>query len=97
MPYITKKFDIKLAVPHIGKNNIVQKGESILFRNIPNDSDFYFVHQYYIPECRMTKATVNYEIDFTATVEYNNFFGVQFHPEKSGKLGEIMLKNFLRG
>ena len=55
----------------------------------------YLVHSYYAEQCKETIAITNYEIDYASALQKNNFYGVQFHPEKSSVLGEQLLKNFL--
>jgi imidazole glycerol-phosphate synthase subunit HisH len=87
------KFNIGLPVPHMGWNNIKCE-QNILFKNIKN-ADFYFVHSYFAPINKNTIATCQYQIEFCAAVQKNNFYGVQFHPEKSGDAGMELLKNFL--
>ena len=89
-----KKFNINEKVPHMGWNSI-QLTDSILFKNIPSNSFFYFVHSYYAEICRNSIATCDYEITFTAAVCKDNNFGVQFHPEKSGDAGMQVLRNFI--
>lgn len=85
-------------LPHVGWNQVKQKKKSRLFAGIANNSYFYFVHSYACvpkePEC-VVGATKFY-VEFASAVEQGNVFGVQFHPEKSGKIGEKMLKNFWR-
>lgn len=88
------KFNINEKVPHMGWNSI-QLTDNILFNNIPSNSFFYFVHSYYAEICRNSIATCDYEIPFTAAVSKENYFGVQFHPEKSGDAGMQVLKNFI--
>ncbi|BAB12822.1 imidazole glycerol phosphate synthase subunit HisH [Buchnera aphidicola str. APS (Acyrthosiphon pisum)] len=84
-----------LSLPHIGWNQITfQKGHA-LFKNIPNNSRFYFVHSYMVPINKYTLSTTNYGINFSSIIQKDNFFGVQFHPEKSGNIGSQLLKNFL--
>ncbi|ALD15067.1 imidazole glycerol phosphate synthase subunit HisH [Buchnera aphidicola (Aphis glycines)] len=84
-----------LSLPHIGWNCIDIKKKHLLFKNIQNKSRFYFVHSYIIPVGKYTLATSNYDVFFSAVIQKNNFFGVQFHPEKSGDIGAQLLKNFL--
>jgi len=89
-----KKFDITLKVPHVGWNNITHNN-SILFKNIPNESDFYFVHSYHFEEALLeASSSLEYGYTFTPSIEKQNIFGVQFHPEKSQKYGLELLKNF---
>ena len=92
----TKKFDGKLdiKVPHMGWNEVKFK-ESPLFKDLPASPQFYFVHSYFIEYNPIFDvASVNYGVKFSAAIQKDNFFGVQFHPEKSGKAGEQLLKNF---
>ena len=69
--------------------------ESKLFKEIPKDSYVYFVHSYYAPLCPDTIATARHPEMFSAALKYENFYGCQFHPEKSGDVGEQILANFL--
>jgi|WetSurMetagenome_2_1015567.scaffolds.fasta_scaffold09733_6 imidazole glycerol-phosphate synthase subunit HisH len=86
------RFAQGLHVPHIGWNDVVPKNPSLLF---PGDGGvFYFVHSYYAPECDATIATTGYGVTYSAAVQKGNVFGVQFHPEKSEKVGLEMLKRF---
>ncbi len=66
-----------------------------LFTNIQDGAYFYYVHSYAPTLCEHTIATTNYGVDFSGALANGNFFGTQFHPEKSGDVGEILLKNFL--
>ncbi|MBK8621870.1 MAG: imidazole glycerol phosphate synthase subunit HisH [Saprospiraceae bacterium] len=89
-----KKFPPKDLVPHTGWNSVHNlKGE--LFRNINPGADFYFVHGYYAESGAQTIAETEYILPFTSAMQHDNFFGTQFHPEKSGKIGLFLLKNFL--
>jgi glutamine amidotransferase len=82
-------------VPHTGWNQVFAEKENPLFENIPAGSHFYFVHSYFIEYNRVhTLAATNYSIKFSASIWRNNFYGVQFHPEKSGIHGETLLANF---
>jgi glutamine amidotransferase len=83
-----------LKVPQIGWNNI-SRLRSPLFAGICNDSWVYFVHGYFVEICDETIAVSDYGIAFSAALSIRNFFGVQFHPEKSGDVGERIIKNFL--
>ncbi|MGC9151449.1 MAG: imidazole glycerol phosphate synthase subunit HisH [Microbacter sp.] len=84
----------ELKVPQIGWNDIYAlKGP--LFEGIPEHSYLYFVHGYYAPLSPYTTATVSYMIPYSASLQKENFFAVQFHPEKSGAVGERILTNFL--
>ena len=82
-----------LKIPKMGWNQI-ENNRSQLFDNIDSASYFYFVHSFYMPRCDETIASANYGIQYSAAIKTNNFFGVQFHPEKSGKAGLQLLKNF---
>lgn len=79
-----KLFEPKLKVPHIGWN----KTEG-------NDDWYYFVHSYYVPKNEFTTLSCNYITEFSTVIQKDNFYAVQFHPEKSGKAGEQFLKNFI--
>ena len=87
----------QLKVPHMGWNQIVQHRESPLLRSIGLDSYAYFVHSYYCVPANHDDivATVDYGVRFTAVVQHDNIFGVQFHPEKSQRFGLQVLTNFL--
>lgn len=100
IPGMVRKFDNKiLAVPHMGWNGLVKydgtKNNPSLLTNIGKNEDVYFVHSFYAPVAHETIAKCNYGLDFSAIVQYNNFYGMQFHPEKSGAVGETLLKNFV--
>lgn len=84
--------DIK--VPHMGWSRISNL-ESKLFKDIEKGSYVYFVHSYYAPLCPDTIATARHDGMFSAALKYENFYGTQFHPEKSGDVGECILRNFL--
>lgn len=86
----------KLPLPHMGWNKIKILKKHNLFNNIHDaNAYFYFAHSYAIPICDVTIASTYYNHLFTSVLMYKNFFGVQFHPEKSGKIGKQLLKNFL--
>ncbi|AVJ16974.1 imidazole glycerol phosphate synthase subunit HisH [Serratia sp. MYb239] len=84
-----------LPLPHMGWNQVSARAGSHLFRGIDDDAYFYFVHSYAMPICPNTIAQANYGAPFTAAVQKDNFFGVQFHPERSGAAGAQLMKNFL--
>jgi glutamine amidotransferase len=81
-------------VPQIGWNNIFQL-KSALFKNVPEQSFIYSVHSYFADEGPDTIATADYIHPYSAGLHKDNFYGVQFHPEKSAATGEQILKNFL--
>ena len=83
-----------LKVPHMGWSNISNL-DSKLFKGLEEGSFVYFVHSYRPDLCTDTIATSNYGGLFSAALKYENFYGTQFHPEKSGDVGERILKNFL--
>ncbi len=92
---VVKMTDFGLPLPHMGWNQVHPRSDSRLFRGIDDGSYFYFVHSYAIPLCAATLAQCHYGEPFSAAVEQDNFFGVQFHPERSGAAGARLLKNFL--
>jgi len=94
LPAKVKKFPDSDVVPHVGWNEIYHNNH-LIFKDIPQNSDFYFVHSYYVEVNPYCIAETNYILDFCAAANRNNFYGVQFHPEKSADLGKIILKNFL--
>ena len=87
----------KYKLPHIGWNQINIVKESKIFKNIENNSHMYFVHSYeFIPEDKnVILATTDYSSNIVCSVEKENIFGTQFHPEKSDKLGLQIIKNFI--
>lgn len=91
-----EKFPLGMKIPQIGWNK-VKFTKSPLFQEIPQESYFYFVNSYYLPaknSCSI--AETEYGISFCSAIQKENFYGVQFHPEKSGKIGEKLLNNFLK-
>lgn len=86
----------QLNIPHMGWNTILPRQDKSLFRDMDEQSRFYFVHSYHVV-CRHEEhilAETEYGIPFTSAIADNNIFGVQFHPEKSHKFGMTLLKNF---
>jgi glutamine amidotransferase len=82
-------------VPHTGWNQVYPEKDNPLFKNIPEGSHFYFVHSYFIEYNNVyTLSSTIYNNKFSASIWRDNFFGVQFHPEKSGAYGETLLTNF---
>lgn len=84
-----------IKLPHMGWNRVEYSPQSKLFKKIPNHSFFYFAHSYAAPLSEMTCGVTRYGIPFSAAIEHENFFGVQFHPEKSGVAGLQLLGNFI--
>tara|TARA_B100001057_G_scaffold321944_1_gene322157 strand:- start:1842 stop:2426 length:585 start_codon:yes stop_codon:yes gene_type:complete len=89
-----KKFDNSVKVPQIGWNTVFDLKTS-LFDSINENEYMYLVHSYYVPILKETVAKTNYGINYSTALKKNNFIGVQFHPEKSGSNGEVVLKNFI--
>lgn len=83
-----------LKVPHVGWNNISGL-DSKLFEGISDGARVYFVHSFFLETCPQTIAETTYGVRFSAAVRKDNFYGVQFHPERSGEVGERIIKNFL--
>ncbi|MDX5584200.1 MAG: imidazole glycerol phosphate synthase subunit HisH [Aureibaculum sp.] len=88
------KFSNSVKVPQIGWN-IVSNLKTDLFNKIQEKEYMYTVHSFYVPKCVETIATTDYEILYSSALHKNNFYGVQFHPEKSSSAGEQLLRNFL--
>ncbi len=89
-----KRFDNSFKVPQIGWNTVFDLKTS-LFNSIIENEYMYLIHSYYVPIITDTVATSNYGINYSTAINKNNFTGVQFHPEKSGSKGELVLKNFI--
>lgn len=90
-----RKFPPKYLVPHTGWNSLLRT-KGVLFEQIPAESDCYFVHSYYAEEGEHTCATTRYILPFSSALQKDNFYAVQFHPEKSADIGLQILSNFLR-
>lgn len=91
------KDTLAFKVPHVGWNQVSLVKESALMRGIPESSEFYFVHGYYL-KAKSAADILNeteYEERFTSAIEKDNIYGVQYHPEKSHDVGETLLKNFV--
>lgn len=86
-----------LKIPHMGWNSLKLQHDGKLFRNLPQDSYVYFVHSYYLKakEEQIVKATTQYSTHIHASVEKDNVYACQFHPEKSSDVGLQILKNFV--
>lgn len=89
-----KRFSNVVKVPQMGWNTISNL-KSDLFKGIREEEYMYLVHSYYAEESEQSIATSNYQLQYASALEKDNFYGVQFHPEKSSKAGEQILKNFL--
>jgi glutamine amidotransferase len=89
-----KKFEGNIKVPQMGWNNIYDLKQP-LFYGLNEEEYVYFVHSYYAEKSAHTVATANYNLEYSAAMQKDNFYAVQFHPEKSGKAGEKILKNFI--
>jgi glutamine amidotransferase len=89
------KFSSVVKVPQMGWNNIYNL-KSDLFKGVAENEYMYLVHSYYAPDCAESIATTNYEVEYASALQKDNFYGTQFHPEKSGDVGEKILGNFLK-
>jgi glutamine amidotransferase len=85
-------------IPHIGWNTVEQKKDAALLKNIPSNSEFYFVHAYHMHNNQNQDilGVTDYEYSFVSAIEKDNIFGVQFHPEKSHDIGNTLLENFTK-
>lgn len=94
-----KRFDnslcLELKIPHMGWNTLNVTAPNSFISEELNDAYVYYVHSYYAPVCRHTVATTEYITPFSAALHNQNFYATQFHPEKSGDVGETILKQFL--
>lgn len=81
-------------IPHMGWNTINNVNSQLFDSSLENEY-VYFVHSFYVPVCEHTAATTDYVLPFSAALHKDNFYATQFHPEKSGSVGERILKNFL--
>ncbi len=88
------RFNQGVKVPQIGWNEISDL-KTAIFEGVSENSHIYLVHSFYAPLCKETVATTDYGLSYSSALHRGNFFGVQFHPEKSGPVGEQILKNFL--
>lgn len=98
-----EKFDVskikfQTKIPHMGWNNVEQNKDSLLFKNINQGGSFYFLHSYHVSceDSTDIASVTDYEGHFTSSFQKDNIFGVQFHPEKSHRNGEILLSNFAK-
>ncbi|GAA3580986.1 imidazole glycerol phosphate synthase subunit HisH [Snuella lapsa] len=91
---VVKRFDNRVKVPQMGWN-VIKDLKSRLFKGIKEKEYMYLVHSYYADHCPETIATTDYDINYASALQHKNFYGVQFHPEKSSVAGERILQNFL--
>lgn len=89
-----KRFTNKVKVPQMGWN-VIKNLKSDLFKGIKENEYMYLIHSYYAEHCEETIATTDYDVNYASALQHENFYGVQFHPEKSSLAGEQILKNFL--
>jgi imidazole glycerol phosphate synthase glutamine amidotransferase subunit len=94
-PGVVRRFPAGPRVPHMGWNELEARPDSKLVRRLPGRPFVYFAHSYYVPETSLAAALCTYEVRYTAVLESDNVFGVQFHPEKSGPVGLQIVRNFL--
>jgi len=94
---IKRKMNSNLKVPHMGWNKVKQENKHPLWNNIPDESFFYFVHSYFVEPSNKSNilSTTNYDLDFASALYKDNIAAVQFHPEKSSKMGLRLLENFI--
>ncbi len=94
---IPDKDKYRLKVPHMGWNTVMMQSPSKIFKDIPSDAQFYFVHSYHclVNSNVMITGMTNYCYDFVSYIENENIFGTQFHPEKSQDVGLQLLSNFV--
>lgn len=97
LPGRVRRFDSRRLVPHIGWNQLEEIGEGPLFRGVPEGGYAYFLHSFYADpaEGRHRLATTEYGVRFASAAGEGRVLGIQFHPEKSGRLGAAVLRNFL--
>jgi len=91
--FVSQKHEDK--VPHMGWNTITNVKGGLFNKQLENKF-VYFVHSYYVPVNEYTAATTEYILPFSASLHKDNFYATQFHPEKSGSVGEVILSNFLK-
>ena len=96
IPVVVKKFVLEnLKIPHMGWNNIKTDKDEKLFAGISDGEYFYFAHSFFVPKNEFSISVCDYGISFSSSVRYKNFYGVQFHPDKSAEQGTQIIKNFL--
>jgi len=89
-----RQFPLSVKSPHVGWNSLTVQKESRLLQGLMQDTFVYYTHSFHAPVVAATTAASEYGLPFSAAVEQDNIFGVQFHPEKSGPAGLLILKNF---
>ncbi len=89
------KFSNNVKVPQMGWNQIYDL-KTNLFKGISENEFMYLVHSFYAPNCEYAVSTTNYDVEYASALQKDNFYGTQFHPEKSGDVGEKILGNFLK-
>lgn len=94
-PGVVRRFAADVRVPHMGWDNLERRKPSRLLAGLEESPYVYFAHSYYAPAGAFTAAACTYGVPYTAVLEADNLFGVQFHPEKSGPIGLRMVANFL--
>jgi imidazole glycerol-phosphate synthase subunit HisH len=92
---VTKFIGDNLTVPHTGWNTVKQTQNIPLFKDIADNAYFFFVHSYYVPDGVYTVGRTKYSVSFSSVVVQDNYFGCQFHPERSGSSGAQLLRNFV--
>lgn len=86
---------VDFKIPHMGWNMITDIKDCFIPKSL-NEKYVYYVHSYYVPTNPFTVATTDYVIPFSAALQKDNFYATQFHPEKSGDIGELILKSFIQ-
>jgi len=92
-----RRFTGDARIPHMGWNQLDRRAESRLLRGAGEQPWVYFAHSYYVPVVPEASATCLYTVPYTAVLEHKNVSGVQFHPEKSGAIGQRIVRNFIEG
>jgi imidazole glycerol-phosphate synthase subunit HisH len=97
VPLEVQKFDesLDIKVPHMGWNELIIKQDNSLLKSVKNSDYVYFVHSYYVPVSKYSIANCIHGNEFSAAVKKDNFYGIQFHAEKSGVVGAQILSNFI--
>ncbi|GAC14113.1 imidazole glycerol phosphate synthase subunit HisH [Aliiglaciecola lipolytica] len=97
IPGKVKRMEVgNLRLPHMGWNTVDPVEQNSIFKGIPSGTYFYFVHSFAVDVYAHTLATSQYEMPFSAAIHKDNFYGVQFHPERSGDAGATLMENFLK-